>query len=228
MATSSARLADTSVLLDGPERGPARAPGILLGHGAGSDCREALLAAVALGVAAQGHPTCRFNFPYRERGRRVPDRRPILETATCQVAAAFRAAATPPLESLVAGGKSMGGRIASHVVAAGRLDCRGLLFLGYPLHPPGKIERLRTPHLASIHIPMLFVSGTRDRLARLDLLEQSVGALGPQARLHLIPDGDHSLQVLKRTRRSQEDVWAEVVDVITTWLAHLPHGSDEQ
>jgi len=213
------QLAGVSVGVETPVTPAPDAPGILLGHGAGSDFQETLLVAVARGLATQGHPTCRFNFPYRQAGRRMPDRGPALEASVCAVAEAWRSASVPPIRALVAGGKSMGGRIASLAVAHGHLTCQGLLFLGYPLHPPGKIDRLRTAHLGQIEVPMLFVSGTRDRLARLDLLEAAVADLGDRAHLHIIPDGDHSLKVLKRTQRPQEDVYAEVVDTTAKWLA---------
>lgn len=215
------RLAGMSAAIETPAQPVPDGPGVLLGHGAGSDYQETLLVAVARGLATRGHLTCRFNFPYRERGRRIPDRGPVLEASMCEVAEELQRTSTLPVGSLVAGGKSMGGRIASQAVAHGHLDCRGLLFLGYPLHPAGKVDRPRTAHLGQIAIPMLFVSGTRDRLARLDLLEAAVAALGDRARLHIIPDGDHSLEVLKRTHRPQEDVYAEIIDITATWLARL-------
>jgi predicted alpha/beta-hydrolase family hydrolase len=189
---------------------------VLLGHGAGSDHREPLLAAVRDGVAAHGYLGCSFNFPYREQGRRLPDRAPALEECVRDVAAALRESAHPAW--LVLGGKSMGGRIASQAVAHGLVECRGLLFLGYPLHPPGKPERLRTAHLAGVQVPMLFISGTRDALARRDLLEEAVATLGARARLHLIPEGDHSLAVPKRTGRTRADVWREAIDIAAGWL----------
>jgi predicted alpha/beta-hydrolase family hydrolase len=211
--TSPRTLAGVSVAVS---PAPDGAPAVLLGHGAGSDYREPLLAAVRDGVAARGYLGCSFNFRYREQGRRLPDRAPALEECVRDVAAALRDAVHPPW--LVLGGKSMGGRIASQVVAHGLVECRGLLFLGYPLHPPGKPERLRTVHLADVRVPMLFVSGTRDALARRDLLEEAVGALGERARLHLIPEGDHSLAVPKRTGRTRTDVWQEAIDVAADWL----------
>ncbi len=213
------QLAGVSVALETPAAPTPGAPGILLGHGAGSDYQEVLLATIARGLATRGHLTCRFNFPYRQHGRRMPDRAPALEASMCAVAEELRSTTNPPIRALVAGGKSMGGRIASQAVAQGRLACQGLLFLSYPLHPQGKVDRLRTAHLGQIAVPMLFVSGTRDPLARLDLLEAAVADLGDRAHLHLIPDGDHSLKVLKRTRRPQEDVYEEVVDTAAKWLA---------
>ena len=213
------RLAGVTAAIATPEAPTPGAPGVLLGHGAGSDYQEALLVAVARGLTARGHLTCRFNFPYREHGRRMPDRGPALEAAVCAVAEELRSTTRPPVETLVVGGKSMGGRIASQAVAHGELECQGLLFLSYPLHPPGKLDRLRTAHLGQIDVPMLFVSGTRDPLAKLDLLETAVADLGDRAHLHLIPDGDHSLEILKRTGRLQEDVYEEVVDTTAQWLA---------
>jgi len=219
--SGGATLAGVSVARTPADFVRAGAPTLLLGHGAGSDYREALVAAVRTGLAARGYPGCSFNFPYREQGRRLPDRAPVLEACVRDVAAALAATADVPA-GLVLGGKSMGGRIASQAVAHGLVACRGLLFLGYPLHPPGKPERLRTAHLTAVPVPMLFLSGTRDALARRDLLEDAVAALGARATLHLVPDGDHSLAVPKRTGRTRPDVLAEIVQVAANWLATLP------
>jgi predicted alpha/beta-hydrolase family hydrolase len=224
--TEIRRLAGVSVSVTRPAadagRAPRpRAPAVVLGHGAGSDLREPLLAAVCAGLAARGYLACTFNFPYRERGSRLPDRAPVLEACAAEVAAAIRDAADLRPAWLVAGGKSMGGRIASQAVAHGRLVCRGLLLLGYPLHPRGQLDRLRVAHLAVVTVPMLFVSGTRDPLARRDLLEETVGALGARATLHLIPEGDHSLGVPRRAGRSRAEVLDETVEVAAAWLARL-------
>jgi hypothetical protein len=208
-----------AVALPGDRATPTTA--VLLGPGAGSDYREPLIAVVRDGLAHRGYAGCTFNFPYRERGRRLPDRAPVLEACVRDVAAALLARTGIARTALVAGGKSMGGRMATQAVAHGLLTCRGLLLLGYPLHPAGKVDRLRTAHLAEVPVPMLFVSGTRDALARRDLLETAVDALGARARLHLIPDGDHSLAVPKRAGRTREDVWTEVVDVAADWIRGL-------
>jgi uncharacterized protein len=215
------KLAGVSAAVTVPATARRRTPAVLLGHGAGSDFRETLLTAVRQGLGDRGYVACTFNFPYREQRRRLPDRAPVLEGCVGDVAAALRGLSDPPISWLVAGGKSMGGRIASQAVAHGILQCRGLLLLGYPLHPPGRVDRLRTAHLEAVAVPMLFISGTRDALARRDLLERTAAALGRRATLHLIPDGDHSLRVLKRTGRTQEDVLREVVDVAATWLGRL-------
>ena len=120
---------------------------------------------------------------------------------------------------VVLGGKSMGGRMASQLVAKGR-PAAGLVFLGYPLHPPGRVESLRDAHLGRIAPPMLFIQGTRDALARWDLME-AVTARLPRATLHRVEDGDHSFRVLKRTGRTAAEVEAAIVSAITSWLARL-------
>jgi len=119
---------------------------------------------------------------------------------------------------LFLGGKSMGGRVASHLAAAGA-ECEGLLFLGYPLHPAGKPERLRDGHLADIECPMLFVEGTRDPLCRLELLQPVLARLGNRARLHLIEGGDHSFRLPKRLGRSEREVWDEILEAAIDWMA---------
>ncbi len=197
------------------------APAVVLGHGAGSDFREDLLSAVARGVTDHGYASGTFNFPYREHGRRMPDRAPVLESCVADVAAAVTAADDLRPPWIVLGGKSMGGRMASQAVARGLVTCRGLLLLCYPLHRPGEPDRLRRTHLGEVKVPMLFVSGTRDPLARLDLLEETVHALESRATLHLVADGDHSLKVPRRSGRSREEVLAEVVTAAVAWLDRL-------
>ena len=215
------RLAGLSAAVFTPAPATPAGPTVLLGHGAGSDFREALLTGVATGLAARGVTSVTFNFPYRERGSRLPDRGPVLEECFATVADALATDLGLRPDVLIAGGKSMGGRIATQAAARGRLACRALLLLGYPLHPAGKPAALRTRHLASVGRPMLFVSGTRDPLARRELLEATLTPLGPAATLHLVSDGDHSLVTRVRSGRSRADVLAEVVAVIATWMATL-------
>ena len=217
------RLAGVSVAVAVPSAplGGGRAPGVLLGHGAGSDFREALVSGVADGLAAQGYLAATFNFPYREQGRQAPDRAPVLEACVADVAAAVASAPDLCPPWMVLGGKSMGGRIASQAVARGLVVCRGLLLLAYPLHPAGAPDRLRRAHLGALRVPMLFVSGTRDPLARLDLLEENVRALGDRATLHLVDGGDHSLHVPRRSGRTRDEVLSEVVATVIAWLDRL-------
>jgi predicted alpha/beta-hydrolase family hydrolase len=195
------------------ERAPEHV--VVLAHGAGNDMHNPFLVAVHEGLAREGFTTIRFNFPYKERGGRAPDPTPVLETCYRSVLAEVRNDLAP--RRLVIGGKSLGGRMASHLAAAGeRVD--GLLFLGYPLHPAGRREQMRTAHLGRIPAPMLFLAGTRDPLCDLGLLQQTLKTLESDTTLHVIPDGDHSFIVLKRTGRSPQSVREEIVTVSAEWI----------
>src|SRR5947209_19439667 len=168
------------------------APVVVVGHGAGNDMESPLLVGFTDGLAAAGVGSLRFNFPYKQQGRRAPDPPGVLRDAfTAAFGEATRRARGGPL---FAGGKSLGGRIAS-LLAADGLPARGLVFVGYPLHPPGKPERLRDEHLDRIDVPMLFLEGTRDPFARWDLVESVCRRLGAGARLHPVEGADHSFRV---------------------------------
>jgi hypothetical protein len=193
--------------------------GLVLGHGAGGDMQTAMLVAIAAGLAARGHAVLRFNFPYKEAGRRAPDRPERLEQAYGAAVSSLRAELGAEMERVVLGGKSLGGRIAS-IVASKGLDCAGLVFLGYPLHAPGNKKALRDEHLAAVKAPMLFLQGTRDPLCDLALLKPVVAHLSPRATLHVIDGGDHSLDLPKSYKRAREDVWEELCDTIDDWLGH--------
>ena len=190
---------------------------IVLAHGAGGNRRTPFLVTIADSLAAAGHRVVLMNFPYSEDKRRAPDPPAVLEAAVDAVAA--YAEKTLGARKVILGGKSMGGRMASQLVAKGR-PAAGLVFLGYPLHPPGQVEKLRDAHLGRIEPPMLFIQGTRDAFARWDLLEAVVARL-PGATLHRVEDGDHSFRVLKRTGRTAKDVEADIVSAITSWLGTL-------
>ena len=194
-----------------------RVPGVILAHGAGNDMTNPLLVAVHEGLARQGYLSVKFNFPYTERGRRAPDPGPVLETCYRSIAAAVRTdeALRPP--QLIIGGKSLGGRIASQLAAQGEAS-DGVLLLGYPLHPPWKPEKLRVEHLTRITVPMLFFAGTRDPLCTLVLLRQTLKRLVVPVALHVIVEGDHSFVVPKRTGRTQEEVYAEMITVSSAWM----------
>lgn len=181
-----------SAIQDGPGDGPI----LVLAHGAGGTMRNPLLDGFAAGLVAAGVSCLRFNFLYSEAGRRSPDREPLLREAWSAAFARGREIGGP----IWAGGKSMGGRIASMMVADGELDAAGLVFVGYPLHPPGKPDRLRDAHLDAIRAPMLWLQGTADPFARWDLLEDVVGRLGKRASLHRVEGGDHSFRVRGRPR----------------------------
>jgi hypothetical protein len=189
---------------------------IVLAHGAGNDMTNPLLVALADALAEHGFPTVRFNFPYKERKGRAPDPASVLEACYRAVLAQVRDDPALQARRVVIGGKSMGGRMASHLAAAGE-SVDGLLFLGYPLHPAGQTEKLRVAHLDRIAAPMLFLAGTRDALCRLDLLRATLARL-PSATLHVVEDGDHSFAVRVRSGRSQEAVREELVQASVAWL----------
>ena len=175
---------------------------LVLAHGAGGDLRSSLLAGLADGLAGFGIGTLRFNFAYSEGGRRAPDAQPALRAV---FGAAFDEAARRSRGAPVfAGGKSLGGRIAS-LLAADGLPVSGLVFVGYPLHPPGHPEKVRDAHLDSIRVPMLFLQGTADPFAGWDLLEAVTARLGRRATLHRVEGGDHSFRVRGR-RLPDEDI----------------------
>jgi predicted alpha/beta-hydrolase family hydrolase len=214
-ATTSVRAALT---LPSPEGKLSVA--LAIGHGAGSNMDQAILVRMADALAREGALVLRFNFAYTEAGRRSPDRPPVL-IATWRAAAAWLAARPEAKDRpLVLGGKSMGGRIASHVAALGD-RCDGLWFLGYPLHPAGQPQKMRDAHLADAPCPMLFLAGTRDPLCDLALLRPVIERLGPRATLHVVEGGDHSFDVLKSSGRTPAEVEEEILDASVRWLAGL-------
>jgi predicted alpha/beta-hydrolase family hydrolase len=188
---------------------------IALGHGAGGDRTNPFLVELAETLAASGRQAVLYNFPYTEAGRGRPDPPALLEATVTAVAEHARAKLGA--RRLVLGGKSMGGRIASQAVAAG-LSAEGLAFLGYPLHPPGKPENLRDRHLPRIVAPMLFLQGTRDAFARMDLLQSVLARLGDRATLHVVEDGDHSFAVRKSKGRTAKEVREEIHRTLIGWL----------
>ncbi len=188
---------------------------LVFAHGAGAGMRHATIETFAVGVAQHGIATFRFQFPYAEKGRRRPDPRPVLQRTVR--AAVTRARALRPELPLLAGGRSMGGRMASGADAVEPLDVAGFVFHAFPLHPPGRPGTERADHLSQVEEPMLFLNGTRDRLADPVLLTGACEQLGPRAALHLVEGGDHSLKVLKRSGRKQEDVNREVAEAVGEW-----------
>ncbi len=195
---------------------------VVLAPGAGAPMDHPFLVHVARALCGRGFLAVRFNFPYQTAGRRAPDRAPVLEATWRAVAAAVRAEGP---HCLVLGGKSMGGRIAAQVAAAGE-PCDGLFFLGYPLHPPGRTEKLRDAPLRALHQPLLFVQGERDRLCDLGLLREILAGLAAPLTLHVIPEGDHSFKVPKRSGRTEGEVWDEIARVLGDWVAGVcaPQG----
>ena len=185
-------------------------PTLVLAHGAGAGQSHPWMRHVSAHFEAQGFRVVTFDFPYMAAGRKLPDKAPVLEAAFIQ---AWEQAAQEATSPMFAGGKSMGGRIASMVAAKGGFSPApaGLVFFGYPLHPPGAPEKRRDGHLPDIHVPMLFVHGTRDPFGSPDEMTTLVGGL-PTATLHVVDRGDHSLV----TRRSQP-VTGDVLDHVTQW-----------
>jgi uncharacterized protein len=197
---------------------PANAKALFLfSHGAGTDMRHRTMASNAEGLAERGIATLRYNFLYTEKGGKRPDP-PRLAHAAVRAAAAKARELAPGLP-LFAGGRSFGGRMTSQAQADDPLPgVRGLAFLGFPLHPAGKPGTERAEHLSKVRIPMLFVSGTRDALAELDLLEPAVGGLGTLATLHLVDQADHSFKVAAKNGRTSAEAVAEVLDAIAGWM----------
>jgi len=193
---------------------------LLLAHGAGAGMRHVFLERLASELAALDIATLRYQFPYMEQRRRVPDS-PAVLTAT--VAAARRAGleAAPGLP-LLAGGKSFGGRMTSHAAALGLIeDVRGLVFFGFPLHPPNAPGTKRADHLPKVPMPMLFLQGTRDTLADLTLLGPICAKLGPRAKLHIVDSADHSFHVVKRSGTNDTAVLRHLAETTSSWAATL-------
>ena len=168
-------------------------------------------------LAARGIDTVTFNFLYTQLGRRVPDPNGRLEACYRAVIGAVRNTKSGG-KKLAIGGKSMGGRIASQVAAAGLGDLAGLVFLGYPLHPPGRPDRLRAAHLSQVKAPMLFVQGSRDAFGTPDELQPIIKELEPSAELYVVEAGDHSFKVPKSPGVRQQDIYGAIQDRIETWL----------
>ena len=189
----------------------------VLAHGAGAGMSHPFMERVATGLADRGIATLRYQFPYMEQGSKRPDT-PAVAHAAVRVAVTEAARRCPGLP-LIAGGKSFGGRMTSQAQAIAPLpDVRGLVFLGFPLHPPGKPSIERAAHLSDAKIPMLFLQGTRDEFAELRLLEPVIKRLGSRASLHLVKDGDHSLHVPARSGRKNADVMDEVLNAVADWI----------
>jgi predicted alpha/beta-hydrolase family hydrolase len=194
--------------------------GYVLAHGAGAGMRHRFMEAIAQALAARGMATLRYQFPYVEAGSRRPDPPDVLE-ATVR-AAVGRARELLPDLPLVAGGKSMGGRMTSNAAAHRPLDgVRALVFLGFPLHPPRRPATSRAEHLERVEAPMLFLQGTRDDLADLGLMTGVCHGLGPRATLHVVEGADHGFSVLKRSGRTDAEVLDELADTITEWVRRV-------
>ena len=201
---------------------PGKTAGVIFAHGAANDMNNPLILVVSRGMRQSGYLTLRFNFLYKEKGKKSPDSQSKLVQTWQSV---YRFLSTHPEfgpQSIVACGKSMGGRVASQMVAEGLLDVSCLIFLGYPLHAPGKKNQLRDSHLYQIQIPMLFFAGTRDALCDLDRLNTVLDRLTTPWNLEEIEGGDHSFRVPKSNSISQEDTYARILKAACRWLDKYP------
>jgi uncharacterized protein len=189
----------------------------LFAHGAGAGMTHRAMESNARGLAERGIATLRYQFPYMEKGSHRPD--PPMVAHAAVRAATEKAVELAPDLALFAGGRSFGGRMTSQAQSIEPLTgVRGLAFLGFPLHPAGKPGIERAEHLAGIKIPMLFVSGDRDALAELDLLQPVVSGLGERATLHLVAHADHSFKVAAKSGRTSVDAEAEALDALAGWM----------
>ena len=191
---------------------------VVLGHGAGANQLSGFMVMIAQGLAARGIDVMTFNFIYKERGRGIPDPKARLES--CYQAVIKTAQTNRKLRKnrLVIGGKSMGGRIASQVAALAPDGIAGLVFLGYPLHPPGRPDKLRDAHLKDIHSPMLFVQGARDTFGTAEEIRSVIKRLRLPAKICLIEGGDHSFKVPKSLGVPQQNVYELIMDEVFGWL----------
>lgn len=198
----------------------------VLAHGAGAGMRHASMEAIAAGLAERGIATLRYQFPYMEKGSKRPDPPPVAHaTVRAAVVEAAKACAGLPL---FAGGKSFGGRMTSQAQAKAPLDgVKGIAFFGFPLHPAGTLSADRAGHLFKVEVPMLFLQGTRDALADIDLLKLVVRDLRGLAdskelvTLHVVEGADHSFHVLKSSGRNDREVLAEILDAFTKWVDEI-------
>jgi predicted alpha/beta-hydrolase family hydrolase len=189
-------------------------------HGAGAGMTHPFMETFATGLGERGVASLRYQFPYMEKSSRRPDP-PAIAQAAVRAAVAEAGLSCPGLP-LIAGGKSFGGRMTSQAQASAPLaGVRGLAFLGFPLHPAGKPSSDRAKHLAEVHVPMLFIQGTRDSLAESTLMEPVVTSLGPSASLHLVREADHSFHVLARSGRNDREVMKEILDTFSTWIGAI-------
>lgn len=209
------KIGDVSGLLSLP---PGAVALLVLGHGAGAGMTHPFLESLVELLGEQRIATLRYQFPYMEQGRKRPDHaKRLTATVRAAVAAGAREAGSLPL---FAGGKSMGGRMTSLAASEEPLEAvRGLVFVGFPLHAPGRDGIERAEHLQRVAPPMLFLQGTRDRLARLDLIEEVCQGLGKRGTLHIVDGGDHSFHVLKRSGRTDGEALAELAEAASAWMS---------
>jgi predicted alpha/beta-hydrolase family hydrolase len=211
-----------SARLTGPDRASeTNGTGVIIAHGAGNDMHNPLIVAVADGLADAGTATIRFNFPYREKGKKSPDsQNRLIHTWQCAYAY-MRGNTFFPVDRIIAAGKSMGGRVASQMVADGQMDVAAMIFLGYPLHAPGRKDQLRDTHLYRINVPMLFFAGTKDPLCDPGRLNSVLGNLQCPHDLEIIEGGNHSFRLPKSSSRSEADVHRRILKRCVAWIERL-------
>ena len=198
---------------------------IILGHGAGADQMSGFMRMAAEGLAARGLDALTFNFLYKEQKRGAPDPKAKLESCYRAVIDAARQQKKLKDNRLVIGGKSMGGRIASQVAAEDSDGIAGLVYLGYPLHPPGRLDKMRDEHLPRIKAPMLFVQGSRDAFGGEEEIRATIKKHRLDATLYAIAGGDHSFKVPKSVGIPQMDVYQALMDEVARWTKSLPNSS---
>jgi uncharacterized protein len=204
----------TSGLLQAPASAKAC---YVFAHGAGADMNHAFMEAMAQGLAERGIASLRFNFPFMEQGSKRPDSPAVAHAAIRE--AVDEAARRMPGVPLFAGGKSYGGRMSTQAQAAEPMPgVKGIVLLGFPLHPAGKPSTERAAHLADVKLPMLFLQGTRDALADLDLITRTTAKLGNKASLHIVEGADHAFHVLVRSGRTDAQVREELLDTMAAWM----------
>jgi predicted alpha/beta-hydrolase family hydrolase len=201
---------------------PAGNAALILAHGAGAGQDSPFMTDFAGALAGRGIDTVTFNFLYTQQGRRVPDRPPALDACYRAVVEEVRRAVPAAQHALFIGGKSMGGRIATHLATDAQLGLTGVVLLGYPLHPPGRPDKPRDAHLADVAAPMLFVQGSRDAFGTPAELEPVLSRLRDRATLHVVSGGDHSFKVSRAGRQGQAVVYQEVQEAISSWMAAVP------
>ena len=208
-----------SAELAGPDRpDDSKRTGVIIAHGAANDMNNKLIVTLANGLASSGYVTLRFNFPYKEKGKKSPDTQPTLIQTWLNAYAYLVNNERFPVDRVVAAGKSMGGRIASQIIAAGQMAVDALIFLGYPLHAPGRTDKLRDSHLYDIEVPMLFFAGTRDTLCKMEKLKGVLDRLPGRHDLEVLEGGDHSFKLLKSSSRSTVEVHQKILERCIQWL----------
>jgi uncharacterized protein len=220
--------AEVTALVYSSETSSARAT-LVLAHGAGAGQRSPFIVSFARGLSGLGLDVVTFNFPYTEQQRRVPDRRPVLDGCYVAVIHSVRQHFGTARAALFIGGKSMGGRIATHVAAADpALPVAGLVLLGYPLHPPGKPTDRRDAHLGDIRRPMLIIQGSRDTFGTPPEFASLLGTLSPTPTMHIVEGGDHSFKISRGGKAAQDGVYEDLQRTIVEWIEAIRRAGREK